>query len=81
MIYEQVLIWSDEIIAKKICDMATARDCVELLVDGKIMYFYDKFTFDHICYHYLCKMSLDKRPVKKLVSEIENDSNEKYQCK
>lgn len=49
--------------AEKTAVMARKRDGAELEVVDNVMYFPDKFTFDHINYHYRMKSVGDKKPL------------------
>ena len=68
--YEKCLVWKSEEDAAKVKEMATKRDGADLVVDWNVMYFPDKFTFDHIVYHYSVKSAFNRKPEVKLVSEL-----------
>lgn len=55
-LYEKSLEFKDEISASKIAKMIRERDGGEVIQKGKILSFLDKFTFDHVVYHYKVKM-------------------------
>jgi len=72
MHYEMCLQWKNNTTANEIKDMISKRDCVDLIVENDIMYFPDKFTYDHICYHYVCKITPDRRPNKLFVADLKS---------
>lgn len=73
--YEMCLVWSTEELAAEVKEHARKRDGVDLVVDANVMYFPDKFTFDHIVYHYSVK-SL-KKPIKKKVADLQPEDFQK----
>jgi len=69
--YEKCLVWSNEEIAAEVKNNAHDKDGVDLVVDWNVMYFPDKFTFDHIVYHYALKST--KKPITKLCSDLTDE--------
>ncbi len=66
--YEKCLVWPTEGSCQWVKEKAMSRDGVDLEIDGPTMFFPDKFTFDHIVYHYSVKAVT--KPQVKLVSEL-----------
>ena len=61
--HTQCLIFKTKEDAEKTAEMARKRDGAEIEVVDNVMYFPDKFTFDHINYHYRMKSIGDKKPL------------------
>lgn len=61
--YNQCLVFQTPEDAEQIAGMARKRDGAEVEVVDTIMYFPDKFTFEHINYHYRMKSIGDKKPL------------------
>lgn len=53
--YSQYLIWPSVGAAEKVAGMLRKRDGAEVEVEDNLMFFPDKFTFDHAVYHYKVK--------------------------
>lgn len=68
--YKQCLVFKTEEDAQNIAGMARKRDGAEIEVVNSTMYFPDKFTFDHINYHYRMKSIGDKKP---LIQDVPSD--------
>ena len=62
--YSKYFEFRNEVQANQIAEMARKRDGAVLEVVGNCIYFPDKFTFDHIVYHYKVKMVRGEMTVK-----------------
>jgi hypothetical protein len=72
--HNQCLVFQTPEDAQSIAVMARKRDGAEVEVVDNIMYFPDKFTFDHINYHYRMKSIGDKNPLIQDVPETNSTS-------
>lgn len=66
--HNQCLVFQTPEDAEQIAEMARKRDGAEVEVVKNTMYFPDKFTFEHINYHYRMKSNGDKKP---LIQDVE----------
>ena len=71
--YEKCLVWKNKEDAEMIKDVASKRDGVDLEINQNVMYFQDKFEFDHIVYHYKAKVPPERKPEIKLISQLTSE--------
>lgn len=67
--YEKYLEFNTDALAQLVKSAAKKRDGLDLEVVGTNMYFFDKFDFDHICYHYKNKIQPGQVSIKTVVDE------------